>query len=695
MTYKKKLRMMTLLIVVAIFIAGCSKSFENKEPPEIVPSPSEDPVEAPIIEDEPAELVVSKDLSNIANLGKFPGLGEEQRKMLADNGFFVNPSKEEQLFFIYEHNEYEDIPSFITTDSVLQVYHIFYDYTLRTLEDKHLIQINKEMTNRMMEESIKLYSKIGDTDLKSIQGKNVAFFGVAQRLLKQDLPEGIPSTVLSMIDAEYDKIISKAGFQESSIFPFELDYSQYQVRGHYTRSDDLGKYFLSMMWYGQAPMPLYKDKDTKYPDLTKQAILMAKVADDNPDIMEAWEKIYSPTAFFVGNSDDLGIKDYIGIANRVYGQGFMADEISDNSKLDAFYTEVEKLPEPKIQARYADIDYPVGKQFRFMGQRYVMDAQMIQELVYPVLRPIPSGLDVMAVLGSDRAQELQLQNPINQEWAGYPKEMERLIEEFAKYEEKDWKNNMYTGWMWVLKALIEAPKEEYPYFMKNDAWLDKSLNTALGSWSELKHDTVLYGKQSGAEMGGDEYVEGIGYIEPNLEVYKRLSWLTEYSRESLNTWGVSVDEIDIKMERFQWLLDFLVSATEKQLAGEPLTQEEYDRIKIYGGILEDLTSSFAGDGMRWFEITSETDKNMAVIADYHTVGRDGVMHAGVGPAYEIYVAVPIKGQVYLTRGAVFSFHEFIHPTRLTDEDWQAMLKDGINPPMPDWTKSFIVPLGSE
>lgn len=695
MTYKKKLRMMTVFLVFSIFMAGCGLSSENNEPPEIVPGPVEDQVEATVIEDEPIELVVSKDLSNIVNLDKFPDLGEEQRRMLAENGFFVNPSKEEQLFFIYEHNEYEEIPSFITTDSVLQVYHIFYDYTLRTLEDKHLIQINKEITNRMLEESIRLYDELRDTDLKNIQGNNIAFFGVAQRLLKQDLPQGIPSTVLSMIDAEYEKIISKAGFQESSIFPFELDYSQYQVRGHYTRSDDLGNYFLSMMWYGQAPMPLYKDKDTRYLELTKQAILMAKIADDNPDIIGSWEKIYTPTSFFVGNSDDLGIKDYIRIANMVYGQGFMAEEISDGSKLDTFYSEVEKLPEPRIKARYAGIDYPAGKQFRFMGQRYVMDAQMIQELVYPVLRPIPSGLDVMAVLGSDRAKELQLQNPINQEWSEYPKEVERLREEFSNYEEEDWKNNMYSGWMWVLKALIEAPKEEYPYFMKNDAWLDKSLNTALGSWSELKHDTVLYGKQSGAEMGGDEYVEGIGYIEPNLEVYKRLSWLTEYSRESLKTWEITVDEIDIKMERFQWLLDFLVSATEKQLAGEPLTQEEYDRIKIYGGILEDLTSSFAGDGMRWFEITSETDKNMAVIADYHTVGRDGVMHAGVGPAYEIYIAVPIKGQVYLTRGAVFSFHEFMHPTRLTDEGWQVMLKNGTNPPMPDWTKSFIVPLGSE
>ena len=191
-------------------------------------------------------------------------------------------------------------------------------------------------------------------------------------------------------------------------------------------------------------------------------------------------------------------------------------------------------------------------------------------------------------------------------------------------------------------------------------------------------------------MGGEEYVEIKGYVEPNLDVYERLLWLTDQTRESLNEWDLNLDEIDFKLERFQWLLEFLIDASGKQLEGAPLTQEDHDRLKIYGGILEDLTSSFTGQGTKWHEITSETDKNMAVISDYHTIGRDGVMEAGVGPAYEIYVLAPIDGELYLTRGAVMSFHEFVSEERLTDEKWQEMIKEGSNPPMPDWTKSFII-----
>jgi len=81
---------------------------------------------------------------------------------------------------------------------------------------------------------------------------------------------------------------------------------------------------------------------------------------------------------------------------------------------------------------------------------------------------------------------------------------------------------------------------------------------------------------------------------------------------------------------------------------------------------------------------------MAVVADVHTSLGD-TLEVGVGPAAEIFVVVPVGGKLYLTRGAMFSYHEFIHPAsdRLTDEKWQEMIKEGKNPPQPEWTNSFM------
>ncbi|MEW6103524.1 MAG: DUF3160 domain-containing protein [bacterium] len=52
----------------------------------------------------------------------------------------------------------------------------------------------------------------------------------------------------------------------------------------------------------------------------------------------------------------------------------------------------------------------------------------------------------------------------------------------------------------------------------------------------------------------------------------------------------------------------------------------------------------------------------------------------------------IDGYLKLTRGAVFSYYEFIHPAsdRLTDEKWQKMLKQGKAPPLPDWIKEYLL-----
>ena len=65
------------------------------------------------------------------------------------------------------------------------------------------------------------------------------------------------------------------------------------------------------------------------------------------------------------------------------------------------------------------------------------------------------------------------------------------------------------------------------------------------------------------------------------------------------------------------------------------------------------------------------------------------MEAAVGTASEIYVVVPIGDKLYLTRGAVFSYYEFISTERLTDEKWQQMLNEGTAPEMLEWTNSYI------
>ena len=700
---KKVFSFISLVLVLALSFVGCANSAvkdnveeTSYELEKFEPQNVDVPYNPVNFTAKVKPYKVSEDLSNIKNADKFGEFSAEQLDLILKNNFVVNPTKEEQLFYIYEKNEYLEIPSFITTDSVLHTYHIFYDYYLRTLENEKLLGILVELTDKMLKTSIDVYNDISDEEVKSAQLKNIAFFATAQLCLNKSLTDDFPKEALEMANKEFDLINAHEGFAQSAIFPYELDYSQYVPRGHYTRSEDLGLYFKAMMWYGQAPFALYTEKGgikERNVEQTLQALLITFTMYSNKEFFDKWQNIYEPTNFFVGNADDLGIYEYGELLFKIYGKNPDLNKFNDKEKLDKFYEEADKLPEPKIQAKYTSVSTPSGKQFRFMGQRYVLDADIVQQLVEPISRPIPSGLDVMGVLGSKKAEEIQLEKEENKYWDKYPEVFNSLRDRFSKATDNEWMSNIYNGWIWTLKGLLEPFGDGYPSFMTNEAWELKDLNTALGSWSELKHDTILYGKQSGAEKGGGGYFV-VGYVEPNIEVYEKLLWLTEFSRENLNIRNLSIESIDEKMIKFEDLLEFLINCSVKQLNNEQLNEEEYNKIGYYGAILEDLMNSFVEGDARWFEITSETDKNMAVIADFHTVApniydKSGYMEAGVGPAYEIYVVVPIAGELYLTRGAVFSYHEFISEERLTDEAWQEMINKDNKPPMPEWTNSFI------
>jgi len=670
------------------------EQIEEKENRDIVPVPVSQ-VDVPFEEVQYTAAVpaysIEADLSNIANLEQFGSFSEKQKELLAKNGFVVTPTKEEQLFYIYENNEYLLAPSFITVDSVLQVYHVFYDYSLRRLENETLAKELTALTNSMLQKSVALYESLENEALKELELKNIAYLGVAKLALGMELPSDMPDKAKQLALQEYELMEGQRGYEQSVIFPFQLDYSQYKPRGHYTRNDELKAYFKTMMWYGQVPFPVLRSANERNEEQTLQALLITyTLLSEGKNDLVRWKNIYEPTSFYVGKSDDLNILDYGKLLAEVYGDSPDINHLNDKDKLDLFYETVKELPEPAIVPKYTTVSTPAGKQFRLMGQRYIADSEILQELVEPYKRPVPKGLDVMAVLGSKRAYDLLFEiYREDEKWDCYTGTFDRMKTKFDGLEKDKWQSNMYFGWLWSLKGLLKQFGEGYPFFMQTVAWQDKSLSTALGSWSELRHDTVLYGKGVAAECGGGDLPPQVrGYVEPNIEVYEKLLWLTRYSRENLKEKDILRGELESRMTDFEGLLQFLIKCSLKELRNEELSNDEYYQLLTYGGWLEYLTSSLMEDGFKWFQVTSETERNMAVVADIHTVASGGVLEVGVGPAYEIFAVVPIGGKLYLTRGAVFSYYEFMSDKRLTDEEWQQLHKKGEQPEQQEWIRSF-------
>ena len=69
-------------------------------------------------------------------------------------------------------------------------------------------------------------------------------------------------------------------------------------------------------------------------------------------------------------------------------------------------------------------------------------------------------------------------------------------------EPSAWDSNIYMNWLACLREL-SAPTTDakFPEAMRTRPWAMKTLDTQLASWTQLRHDTILYAKQSYTDGG--------------------------------------------------------------------------------------------------------------------------------------------------------------------------------------------------
>lgn len=646
-------------------------------------------------------------LENVVNLSDFH-FSESAYKMLQKNHFVVMPALQKnsstaynEMFDIYNECRESGIPQFITTDAVLHGFHLLFDFILRTCEEKSFIEQLETLLDNLFDRQSELYSRVLDPDVKESLFINLDYLLVALQLLnpkvfEQDpLPGGKYNKELDLINQATQQLV------ESPIFAYPEDYTQYKPRGHYTRTEELQRYFRSMMWLGRMTFSC-EDDSQQSQRYTLSAILLAQsvlqVLDQkNNTGLEFWENIYQPTIFFVGKSDDINFLNYLPLCYEIYGKSFASysiDRFSDRDKMFAFLKASEKF-EP------AAITYPgqPKKGFRFMGQRFIPDSWILDELVFSKIpnRLLPTGLDVMMVLGSEKSAQqehfFQYLSERDKNDSFYLEKLNFLKQLFRSYPSETWAQNIYWNWLYCFMPLLFPKGEGFPYFMQTEAWQDKELLTALASWAELRHDTILYAKQSGTERGlPPSSTEVQGYVEPNPYVYARIAGLVKYMVAGLENKNLLFEEFKTHLGMFSDLVLQLKDISEKELTNVPLSSQDYISIFNFGKTLFDIMTFqpyVPSEGPAKGDNQLEP---MPVIADVHYEANSGtVLEEAVGYPYVVYVICNIEGEAVITKGAGFSYYEFVQPAdnRLSDEEWRDMLLKSPGPEPPRWTESFL------
>ena len=617
-------------------------------------------------------------LPNLLNPHQLVDFPTELQQKLAENGFAIVPAEHQQLFHVYEQNDYSNMPNFVTTDLYLQLFHLYVDCLLRDVEQQKLYGMLAQFCQET-QKALVGFDKDVDVQLRQWL---VSCFTVANSLLTGTEPKDDPTALheYQQVMKSEDNMSEFLGYTNA-----QFAYSLFRPRGHYTRNDSLQRYFRTMMWLQTVPF-----QTDNLADMTKMSIL-AEAIGKSPLLTKLYNDISEPLTWLMGRPDDVSIM-----------QAWQIMQESPND-LTTAYRRINEMAEQQTRLR-PKFQHTSRNKVRIMPQRYQPDAEVLQEMVdydsEKTLRPVPEGLDVMAAMGVGAAEQLLIEE--GQKWKGFEPMMKKVK---ARMDSIDWNETIATRWLSALKTVNET-SEKAPYFMLTPEWDKKELNCALASWAELKHDAILYAKQPmGAECGGGGPPEPVvkGYVEPNVGFWQKAIDLLNATQQLLDRYDLTTRKAKNATNSLREQAEFLLRLSEKEMKGETFTDSEYDHLKIIGAMFENISLDLIREPnqylMGWEDVQGP-DRNTALVADVYTANADNnpeksILYAAVGQADEIYVVVEIGGYLYLTRGAVLSYREFTRPIdqqRLNDEEWQNYLKEHPREGVPQWMNPITVPL---
>ena len=467
------------------------------------------------------------------------------------------------------------------------------------------------------------------------------------------------------------------------------------------------------MWMGRITF-LVKDRTN-----SDSSFLIADILRQNASLLTQWDKISAPITFFVGKTDDLGYYEFTELLKQNLANKTVLT--ATEAELNTLWEEAKKLDPPKLnsipiydEAGQPDRDADT-KGFRFFGQRFTLDANIFQNLIYRSLKEkssgekkmLPSFIEIPAAMGDETATKIIKSDTDYYTYPTYEDQMSKLQTSINETTQEEWTWNLYSSWLYTLNSQIGETPEGYPQFMSSEKWDGKELNTYAGSWTELKHDTILYSKQVYAELGDGgptETPDDKGYVEPNVVLWNRLLALVKMTRDGLETRGIITKssasdgcqgmtdyktKIYCNLSYMEDTVTTLITISDKELEEKALTKEEYDFIRFFGGDLESMFMSTLDPGSSKFSALE--DNPAMLVADVATDPNGFALEEGTGYIYNIYVIVPVEGKLRITKGGVYSQYEFVNEStnRLTDEAWRKMLKDGNTPDMMKWQDSLI------
>ena len=641
----------------------------------------------------------------------FKGLGfsspDATRAQLAKAGFALEQEGRYPSFVSGYSDIYSaDLPVFVSTDMVLEAIYRSHDKILQALEQEKLQPRLEHLLTSIRAE---LVEQAGSLEPEVASDLNF-YLGVALSLLHngevdEREPEGVKDFVSLAMKA--------TGARKRVLFGVEreLDFSQFKPRGHYAGDEKLESYFRAMIWLGRTDFRLIETTADGEQVLRRRqvesVVALRKLLPG--DVFAEYQAIDAAIGAFVGEHDYMTLEEVDELLATLQAPDGIAD-VSNEALADAIVSGQfgEQRIASQVMRRQAGgaSTLPLSASFALFGQRYTVDSHVFSNVVYDRVptRVLPNPLDAaFAAIGNDQALSL-LGQELDDE-AGYSGQLSAMRTLVDAHPASYWQSSLYTSWLGALRTLspTATPVADLPTVARSESWGRRLLNTQLSSWAQLRHNNVLYVKQSYTSGAACEYPEA--YIDPYPEFFDAVVRFAERAQELTSGLGLDGklgERVQAYFANVARTNAILAEMARAQRSGAPHSAEHMAFINQAVNANVGCDGTVLGHTGWYSELHFDPLQGVEAdpaITDVHTdVGGDSpvarapsVLHVGTGLPRLMIMTVDSCSGPRAYAGVVSSYHEFFADglTRLTDEEWKQQVYGG-NLPVVPWLEPLLV-----
>jgi len=457
-------------------------------------------------------------------------------------------------------------------------------------------------------------------------------------------------------------------FNVTSDLELKQDYTQFVPRSHYRTNALLKTYFV---WMKYLMRNKFFYQDIKH---TKASLILV----NNMQEQKNYNELYDFVKEVVWSDDDINIYD---VQSFLKDKGLNTDKdiltkLNDKDRkqlqeskpqliMGTTYETDNFANNTEESAKFASVG------FIFFWEKFTLDSWLFDSLTAGSAEqettfkpPVATALSIPAVLADNSlAQELvqtrlntkQTQNRLNadqNEW--YQKVSKEMKDLIYKY---DFGQNIYHSRLDMLNYLFVKKDENNPYFMQDPQYTYKNLNSYMGSYTELKHATLLYVKQAYAELWGwasdcpsisitpPALPVPKGYIEPNIELMDQLKLLAKKTQTYFPE--------DDKLPEFINFINFVREIAIKQSRNKVISDEEFEKLRLYD---ETLGKILTPKPYIWQLLQKE--ERASLIADIFNSGEQGPLYEAIGRPQLILIMIDDVNGKRIVLWPVYTHYEF-------------------------------------